>query len=65
MEVLIDLKAIEPHVGAIGSLSGRGFAANFFKCADHSSHPHWASWSPIGEELNFHQPQTFGLLRFE
>ena len=37
---------------------------NFFKCADDSSHPHWASWAPIGEALNFHQPQYFAPLRF-
>ena len=30
LDVLIRLEAIEPHVGAIGSLSGRAFAANFF-----------------------------------
>jgi len=33
---------------------------NFFKCADHSSHPHWASWMPVGAALNFHQPERFG-----
>ncbi len=36
--------------------------ANLYKCADHSSTPHWASWSPIGERLAFHQPQYFGYL---
>lgn len=35
---------------------------NFFKCADDSSHPHWASWSSIGSELNFHQPSRFGTI---
>ncbi len=38
--------------------------ANFFKCADKSSHPHWAAWSPIGDSLNFHQPAYFGQLQF-
>jgi hypothetical protein len=65
LEVLIRLEAIEPYVGEIGSLSGQTFAANFYKCADRSSHPHWGSWSAIGEALNFHQPSTFGLLQFE
>jgi hypothetical protein len=37
---------------------------NFFKCADSSSHPHWAAWSPIGEKLWFHQTKFFGELRF-
>ncbi len=36
---------------------------NFYKCADLSSQPHWASWAPIGERLAFHVPGHFGELR--
>ena len=32
---------------------------NLYKCGDKTSHPHWASWSPI-DKLNFHQPKHFG-----
>ncbi len=46
------------------STPGTVWRGNFFKCADKSSHPHWASWSPIGEALNFHVPHYFGELRF-
>jgi len=35
------------------------------QCADDSSTPHWGSAFSIGEELNFHQPERFGTLRFE
>ena len=49
---------------AVGPLPDQGWRANFYKCADRSSHPHWASWSPIGEQLNFHRPSTFGHLAF-
>lgn len=38
---------------------------NAFKCAGDSSHPHWGSWAPIGEECNFHQPDKFGTFLFE
>lgn len=38
---------------------------NFYKCGDETSHPHWASWSPIGDILRFHQPDRFGILEFE
>ena len=38
--------------------------ANFYKCADASSHPHWGAWSSIGDKLNFHQPERFGRLVF-
>jgi hypothetical protein len=55
---------LEAYVGPLGELRGQVWRANFFKCADESSHPHWASWSPIGEELNFHQPRYFAPIRF-
>ena len=32
---------------------------NLYKCGDKTSHPHWASWSPV-DKLNFHQPKHFG-----
>jgi len=38
--------------------------ANFYKCADACSHPHWAAWTDIGEQRNFHQHDKFGTLRF-
>lgn len=41
---------------------GREWRGNFYKCADETSHPHWASWSPV-DELNFHLPRCFGILQ--
>ncbi len=39
--------------------------ANFYKCADETSHPHWLAWSPINEERpDFHRPNYFGILQF-
>ena len=55
---------LEGRVGPLGPLSGQQWRANLFKCGDKTSHPHWASWSPV-DELNFHLPGCFGLLRFE
>ncbi len=43
---------------------GTNWRGNLYKCADESSHPHWASWAPIGPELNFHVPRYFGSLVF-
>lgn len=43
---------------------GDEWRGNFYKCAEANSEPHWASWAPIGEALNFHVPGYFGLLRF-
>ena len=40
------------------------WSANLYKCADRTSHPHWASWLPI-TETNFHLPECFGEIKFE
>jgi hypothetical protein len=58
------LEAMVPYCGPIGRVAGTRWRANAFKCADETSHPHWASWAPIGDALNFHQPGHFGCLEF-
>ncbi len=62
----IPFKVLEKYTGRIPrmELSGSSWRGNFYKCADDSSHPHWASWSPV-PELNFHAPEAFGELVFE
>jgi len=65
LEFHIPVSVLETYVGPLGKLAGQEWRANFNKCADESSHPHWASWSPIGAELNLHQPDKFGVLCFE
>lgn len=48
------------------SLSGRKIRANFYKCGDKTSNPHYLSWNPIDlAEPNFHTPQFFGQLELE
>lgn len=61
----IPFTLFEKYVGPLGNIAGQKWRANLYKCADDSSHPHWATWAPIGEELNFHLPQFFGVLRME
>jgi hypothetical protein len=55
---------LEKFVGPIGPLAGQEWRANLYKCGDRTSHPHWASWSPV-DALNFHLPHCFGRLRFQ
>lgn len=55
---------LEARLGPLGPLAGQAWRANLFKCADRSSHPHWASWAPL-DERNFHLPRCFGWLRFD
>ena len=38
--------------------------ANFYKCGDATSHPHWLTWSPI-DVRDFHRPGFFGTLEFQ
>lgn len=46
--------------------SGTIWRANFYKCADGTSHPHWLTWNKvIFDKPNFHLPQYFGRLIFE
>lgn len=48
------------------SLSKQRIRANFYKCGDKTSEPHFLSWKSIETEApNFHVPQFFGELEFE
>jgi hypothetical protein len=55
---------LENFTGLLGRVGGQSWRGNFFKCGDETSHPHWASWSPV-DELNFHLPRCFGAIHFE
>ena len=43
--------------------TGTVWRGNFYTCADNTSHPRWAAWSPVSE-LNFHLPECFGDIIF-
>ena len=64
LEYSIPLSLLEVYCGPLNDPAGQCWRGNLFKCADKSSHPHWASWSPIGGELNFHTPRFFGNFTF-
>jgi hypothetical protein len=64
LEFHIPFALFEKHVGPLGKVGGQTWTANFYKCGDKTSHPHWASWSPV-DKLNFHLPRCFGNLVFE
>jgi hypothetical protein len=60
----IPLAVLERPLGPLGPLGGQRWRANLYKCGDKTSHPHWASWSPL-DSRNFHRPECFGTLEFE
>lgn len=64
VSLYIPFEVFRRAAGADFPVRGTVWRGNFFKCADESSHPHWASWNPIGKVLNFHQPEYFGKLVF-
>lgn len=63
IEFRIPFALLEQYAGPLGDPAGRVWRANFYKCGDETSHPHWAAWSPV-DELNFHLPRCFGRIRF-
>jgi hypothetical protein len=49
----------------LNTLKGKTFRANFYKCGDKLTLPHYLTWSPVAtEKPDFHQPAHFGILRF-
>ncbi|MFA5905568.1 MAG: carbohydrate-binding family 9-like protein [Desulfobacula sp.] len=45
---------------------GVQWRANFYKCGDKTSHPHWLTWSPVeAPGPDFHRPECFGILEFD
>jgi len=49
----------------VTQLKGKTFRANFYKCGDMLSVPHFVTWNPVGTiKPDYHQPEYFGLLKF-
>ena len=64
LSVYIPFSLILKEFGAVKlPVNGTVWRGNFYTCADSTSHPRWASWSPVSE-LNFHLPECFGEIIF-
>jgi hypothetical protein len=49
----------------VKDLKGKTFRANFYKCGDMLTIPHYVTWNPVGtDKPDYHQPAYFGLLKF-
>ncbi len=59
----IPFTVFERYTNCKVPVTGTVWRANFYKCGDRTSNPHWASWSPVSE-LNFHLPQCFQAVEF-
>lgn len=63
LQFFIPFRFFTEFIGSVQPLTSE-WRGNFFKCADESSHPHWASWCPV-DEFNFHLPRCFGAIHFD
>ncbi len=66
VEYCIPIALLERYCQVSTPAPHAAWRANFYKCADNTSHPHWLTWSPVDfSKPNFHLPQFFGVLEFE
>ena len=64
LAMYIPFSLFEHEFGTDGiPAKGTAWRANFYTCADGTSHPRWATWNPI-KIFNFHQPECFGDIIF-
>jgi len=63
LEFFIPYSLLAKYCGPLASGRGQQWRANFYKCGDQTSHPHWAAWSPVSAR-NFHLPDCFGTICF-
>lgn len=65
VEYFIPYTLLEAYLGSLGDVGGQVWRANFYKCAENNSHPHWGSWALMPEGSDFHSPQYFSDIKFE
>lgn len=66
VEYRIPLNMLENYSKISRPKKGVIWKANFYKIAEITSNPHYASWSPITHpKPQFHLPQYFGTLKFQ
>jgi len=65
LEYKLPISILAKYTEVITPACGVEWKANFYKCADLSSHPHWLTWSVVDvPKPDFHRPEFFGTLIF-
>lgn len=65
VEYAVPLQMLARYAPVSTPENGTVWRANFYKCADKTSRPHWLTWSKIPlPNPDFHQPSYFGSLEF-
>ncbi len=66
VEYALPISILSDYLEIIKPASGVAWKANFFKCGDDTSQPHWITWAHDDHpQPDFHRPQAFGKLAFE
>jgi len=66
IEYSIPISVLAKYIKVEKPGPGTRWRANFYKCADKTSHPHWLTWAPVNyPQPKFHLPEFFGQLNFE
>ncbi len=63
LKVFIPFTVFQDEFGISAPKSGDVWRANFYKCADKTAGPHWATWNVV-PVCNFHMPKYFGEIVF-
>jgi len=66
VEYRLPLAVLEKYCSVTKPAPGVTWRANFYKCADQTSHPHWLTWNNVDQPApNFHLSQYFGQIKFK
>ena len=66
VEYRLPIDIIEKYANVSRPAPGVIWRANFYKCADRTSHPHWLTWNKVDHPTpNFHLPEHFGHIKFK
>ena len=66
IEYRVPYDVLERRCPVIRPAAGVKWRANFYKCGDKTSNPHWLTWSKVDfPEPRFHMPEFFGELEFK
>jgi len=65
VEYRIPYAALAPYAPVTRPAPGVLWRANFYKCGDSTSHPHWLTWAKVDwPKPDFHRKEFFGELWF-
>jgi hypothetical protein len=66
VEYRLPIEILKKYCRVVAPAAGVVWRANFYKCGDETSHPHWLTWSPVNFPTpDFHRPEFFGDLKFQ